>query len=73
MQAQAVANKWAIDLAHSEINFKVKHLMISTVTGKFTEFTATVESENDDFQVQTYPAEDVEIQGTLAALVRQYH
>jgi polyisoprenoid-binding protein YceI len=50
MHAQAVANKWAIDLAHSEINFKVKHLMISTVTGKFTEFTATVESENDDFQ-----------------------
>lgn len=50
MQAQAVANKWAIDLAHSEINFKVKHLMISTVTGKFTEFTATVESENEDFQ-----------------------
>lgn len=29
--------------------------------------------ENDDFTVQTYPAENVEIQGTLAALVRQYH
>ncbi len=50
MQAQAVASQWAIDLAHSEINFKVKHLMISTVTGKFTDFSATVESENEDFQ-----------------------
>lgn len=50
MQTQAIASQWAIDLAHSEINFKVKHLMIATVTGKFTDFTATVESENDDFQ-----------------------
>ncbi len=50
MSTQTVAAKWAIDLAHSEINFKVKHLMISTVTGKFKEFSATVESENEDFQ-----------------------
>lgn len=47
---QAVASQWAIDLAHSEINFKVKHLMISTVTGKFTDFSATVESDTDDFE-----------------------
>lgn len=40
---------WAIDPAHSEISFKVKHLLITTVTGKFTDFSATVESANEDF------------------------
>ncbi len=41
--------KWAIDPMHSEIEFKVKHLMISTVTGKFGKFNAEAESENEDF------------------------
>lgn len=40
---------WKIDASHSEITFKVKHLVISTVSGKFTEFDATVEAEKDDF------------------------
>lgn len=38
-----------IDPAHSEIEFKVKHLMITTVTGKFTTFDATMESNEADF------------------------
>jgi polyisoprenoid-binding protein YceI len=38
-----------IDAAHSEITFKVKHLMISTVTGHFKKFDATVESDKEDF------------------------
>lgn len=42
--------KWAIDTAHSEINFKVKHLVISTVTGKFKAFDASVETDNEDFE-----------------------
>jgi polyisoprenoid-binding protein YceI len=42
--------KWTIDTAHSEINFKVKHLVISTVTGKFKTFGATLESESSDFE-----------------------
>jgi len=42
--------KWTIDKDHSEITFKVKHLVISTVTGKFNEFDATLESENGDFE-----------------------
>ncbi|MDZ7718012.1 MAG: YceI family protein [Balneolaceae bacterium] len=42
--------KWTIDTAHSEINFKVKHLVISTVTGKFNSFDASVETENEDFE-----------------------
>lgn len=41
--------KWKIDPTHSEVTFKVKHLMISTVTGKFKVFEGKVESENDDF------------------------
>ena len=42
--------KWTIDPTHSEITFKVKHLVISTVTGKFQEFDATIESDNEDFE-----------------------
>lgn len=41
---------WQIDAAHSEIAFKVKHMMISTVTGHFDEFDASVETESDDFK-----------------------
>jgi polyisoprenoid-binding protein YceI len=40
--------KWTIDPTHSEIHFKVKHLMVSWVTGSFKEFNATVEAEDDD-------------------------
>jgi polyisoprenoid-binding protein YceI len=38
-----------IDAAHSEITFKVKHLMITTVTGNFSKFDATLEAEKPDF------------------------
>ena len=41
--------KWAIDPTHSELQFKVRHLMISTVTGRFKSFTAEMESEGEDF------------------------
>ena len=41
--------KWTIDPMHSEVHFKVKHLMISTVTGSFKKFEGSVETENDDF------------------------
>ena len=40
---------WTLDPTHSEIQFKVKHLMISTVTGNFHSFTSTVETDGDDF------------------------
>ncbi|WP_431108992.1 YceI family protein [Winogradskyella poriferorum] len=42
---------WVVDPAHSEINFKVKHLMISNVKGEFTTFNATIDSE--DFSKST--------------------
>lgn len=41
--------KWSLDPTHSELGFKIKHLMISNVTGKFTEFEAEAETEGDDF------------------------
>lgn len=41
--------KWTIDAAHSQVQFKVKHLMISTVTGSFNDFESTVETTGDDF------------------------
>lgn len=44
-----VRTKWNIDSTHSEILFKVKHLMITNVKGEFRKFNAEVESENDDF------------------------
>ena len=40
---------WALDPTHSELQFKIKHLMISTVTGQFNEFKASVETDGDDF------------------------
>ena len=41
--------KWTIDAAHSEITFKIKHLMISTVTGQFKKFDLEGETETNDF------------------------
>jgi polyisoprenoid-binding protein YceI len=42
--------KWAVDPLHSEIQFKVKHLVISTVTGAFNKFEGTATTENDEFE-----------------------
>lgn len=39
---------WIIDPTHSEVNFKVKHLMISTVTGNFGTYEGSVETANDE-------------------------
>jgi polyisoprenoid-binding protein YceI len=41
--------KWNIDQAHSEIGFRAKYMVISTVTGHFESFKATIESETEDF------------------------
>jgi polyisoprenoid-binding protein YceI len=45
----ATATRWKIDPAHSEIQFKVRHLMITTVTGYFRKFDLEVETEGEDF------------------------
>jgi polyisoprenoid-binding protein YceI len=44
-----MAITWKIDPAHSEFQFKVRHLMITTVTGYFRKFDLIVETETDDF------------------------
>lgn len=44
-----MAIKWKVDPAHSEVQFKVRHLMISTVTGYFKSFDLEVETETEDF------------------------
>ena len=41
--------KWKADPVHTEILFKVKHLMITTVTGSFKEFDLEVETASEDF------------------------
>src|SRR4051812_12366038 len=41
--------KWKIDPVHSEIQFKVRHLMITTVTGYFKNFDLEVETDTEDF------------------------
>ncbi|MDB5206199.1 MAG: YceI family protein [Flavisolibacter sp.] len=44
-----MATTWKIDPTHSEVQFKVKHLMITTVTGYFKKFDLEVVTESDDF------------------------
>ena len=39
---------WKIDPAHSEINFTVRHMMISNVRGRFEAFTGTVEFDQQN-------------------------
>jgi polyisoprenoid-binding protein YceI len=41
--------KWVLDPTHSELGFKIKHLMISNVSGNFTTFDVQAETEGDDF------------------------
>lgn len=46
----ATKTLWKIDPTHSEIQFKVKHLVISTVTGSFKSFEGAIETEGDTFE-----------------------
>jgi polyisoprenoid-binding protein YceI len=41
---------WGVDPIHSEILFKVKHLVISTVTGSFSSYDVKVETDGDEFE-----------------------
>lgn len=49
LEAPITSTKWSIDPSHSEIHFKIRHLMISTVTGTIGKFQGTVETDGDDF------------------------
>ncbi len=41
--------KWILDPTHSEVGFKIKHLMITNVSGSFKDFHVIAETENNDF------------------------
>lgn len=47
---------WAIDGMHSEITFKIKHLMISTVSGYFEKFDGAITTEGDSFENAKFTA-----------------
>ncbi|MBF9142575.1 YceI family protein [Hymenobacter properus] len=46
--ANTTATKWTLDPTHSEVQFKIKHLVISTVTGSFKSFQGTMESASEN-------------------------
>src|SRR5699024_3373917 len=46
----ATKTLWNIDPTHSEVQFKVKHLVISTVTGSFGTYDGKIEAEGDNFE-----------------------
>lgn len=48
--ATATTTLWNIDPTHSEVQFKVKHLVISTVTGSFGSFEGTIEADGNNFE-----------------------
>lgn len=44
----AAASTWKIDAAHSDVGFKVRHLMVSNVKGSFTRYTGIVDLNDTD-------------------------
>ena len=55
--------KWSIDPTHSEIGFKVKHMMFTNVSGKFLTYDATITTEGDDFENAA-----IEFSGDIASI-----
>jgi polyisoprenoid-binding protein YceI len=47
--ATETKTKWNLDPTHSQIGFKVKHMMITNVSGSFEKFDAKVETDDKDF------------------------
>jgi polyisoprenoid-binding protein YceI len=43
------AATWEIDKAHSSVGFTVKHMVISNVSGKFDDFSGTINFDGKDF------------------------
>lgn len=47
-ETQAIpAGRWQVDPAHSSVEFRVKHMMIATVKGRFTQFEGVLEAGED--------------------------
>lgn len=45
----ATATNWKSDLTHSELGFRIRHLMISNVSGSFKNFEVNMQSNGTDF------------------------
>jgi len=45
--------KWILDPSHSEVGFKIRHLMVTNVSGSFNSFSATAETTGEDFSNAT--------------------
>lgn len=50
MEAQTLATTWAADITHSQITFKAKHLVITTVSGSFKNFEAQLVQNGSAFE-----------------------
>lgn len=50
MNTTELKTQWILDPSHSELTFKVKHLMITNVKGEFQKFDASIESDGSDFK-----------------------
>jgi polyisoprenoid-binding protein YceI len=50
MMPNGTTTKWVLDPMHSQIQFKVKHLMISSIVGSFNVFEGALDTEYEDFQ-----------------------
>lgn len=49
-EQQLPAGTWTIDVAHSEVGFSVRHMMVSRVRGRFEKFDATLTVPEDPLQ-----------------------
>lgn len=49
IQINMASTIWQLDPAHSEVTFRVRHLVIATVSGKFSTFSADLSTDGDDF------------------------
>jgi polyisoprenoid-binding protein YceI len=50
---------WKVDPAHSAVEFQVKHMMIATVRGRFTEFEGAIEAAPDIDDSRAYGTVEV--------------
>jgi len=55
--------KWSIDPTHSEIGFKVKHMMFTNVSGKFGTYDATITTDGESFENAA-----IEFSGDIASI-----
>lgn len=50
METTATTTTWKVDASHSEVGFKVKHLMITNVRGSLGQFDIEAQTQQDDFE-----------------------